>query len=208
MSSLLRLSLRTPFLYFYFFYFLATLVVNFFVTLYFRILFLNFFVFLRKVRIFLKKVIFEYEFFLVLFCHFSGKLFLLFFICHKNQVPCCTLVLTKPMSTFDYPKSLLRQFCTTFVLLSPAGDCYTHFITVSSALLYIERSRAGKLVCSCYWPAPPSIHRGLEWPQSLNRLSVLCLCVCKFSNFSSPHLLFYSTVSSVIGPLPRVSTED
>ena len=21
-----------------------------------------------------------------------------------------------------------------------------------------------------YWPAPPSIHRGLEWPQCLNRL--------------------------------------
>ena len=38
------------------------------------------------------------------------------------------------------------------------------------------------------WPAPPTIHRGLEWPQFLNcSLSVLCLIVCKFSNFSSPH---------------------
>ena len=46
----------------------------------------------------------------------------------------------------------------------------------------------------CYWPAPPTIHRGLEWPQCLNCLSVclsVCLIVClfsvtKFSN-SSPH---------------------
>jgi len=45
------------------------------------------------------------------------------------------------------------------------------------------------------WPAPPSIHRGLEWPQSLNRFFV-CLLDCslfgsKSSNFSSPHLLLY-----------------
>ena len=32
-----------------------------------------------------------------------------------------------------------------------------------------------------YWPAPPTIHRGLEWPQYLNSLSVLCLSVCLFS---------------------------
>merc|ERR1712240_622457 len=39
----------------------------------------------------------------------------------------------------------------------------------------------------CYWPAPSSIHRGLEWPQCLNSVSV-CLLDCslsgsKFSNF-------------------------
>ena len=39
-----------------------------------------------------------------------------------------------------------------------------------------------------YWPTPPTIHRGLEWPQFLNSLSVcsliVCLSVlCKFSNF-------------------------
>ena len=27
-----------------------------------------------------------------------------------------------------------------------------------------------------YWPAPPTIHRGLEWPQCLN-----CLFVCLFA---------------------------
>jgi len=38
-----------------------------------------------------------------------------------------------------------------------------------------------------YWPAPPTIHRGLEWPQCLNCLSVCSLfSVGKFSN-SSPH---------------------
>ena len=39
-----------------------------------------------------------------------------------------------------------------------------------------------------YWPAPPTIHRGLEWPQFLNSLFSDCLFVCsllvgKFSNF-------------------------
>merc|ERR1712243_156870 len=44
---------------------------------------------------------------------------------------------------------------------------------------------------SVCWPAPPTIHRGLEWPQFLNSLSVLCLLVCSLSaNF----LIFYSTV--------------
>merc|ERR1712240_880095 len=33
------------------------------------------------------------------------------------------------------------------------------------------------------WPAPPSIHRGLEWPLCLNRLFLDCLSVSKFSNF-------------------------
>ena len=39
-------------------------------------------------------------------------------------------------------------------------------------------------------PLPPTIHRGLEWPQFLNSLLV-CLFACLFSaNF----LIFYSTV--------------
>ena len=33
------------------------------------------------------------------------------------------------------------------------------------------------------WPTPPSIHRGLEWPQCLNCLIVLCLFVCLSANF-------------------------
>merc|ERR1712115_506303 len=49
------------------------------------------------------------------------------------------------------------------------------------------------------WPAPPTIHRGLEWPQCLNCLSVclsVCLIVCLFSAnfliFLLLILLFYS----------------
>ena len=39
-----------------------------------------------------------------------------------------------------------------------------------------------------YWPASPTIHRGLEWPQFLNSLFSdclfsVCLSVGKFSNF-------------------------
>merc|ERR1712240_19771 len=50
-----------------------------------------------------------------------------------------------------------------------------------------------------YWPAPPTIHRGLEWPQFLNSpivlcLFVLCLLVCLWANF----LIYYSTVQYTI----------
>merc|ERR1712002_395216 len=48
------------------------------------------------------------------------------------------------------------------------------------------------------WPAPSSIHRGLEWPQCLNSMSVCLFFVCLSANFlifSSFILLFlYSTV--------------
>ena len=45
------------------------------------------------------------------------------------------------------------------------------------------------IILSLYWPASPTIHGGLEWPQVLNSLSVclfvLCLSVLsKFSNYS------------------------
>ena len=53
-------------------------------------------------------------------------------------------------------------------------------------------------ICVIYWPAPPSIHSGLEWPQSLNRLIVLCSLSANFLIFLLLILLFYSTVSSVI----------
>ena len=40
------------------------------------------------------------------------------------------------------------------------------------------------LLDKIYWPAPPTIHRGLEWPQFLNSLFSVCLfSVGKFSNF-------------------------
>ena len=47
-----------------------------------------------------------------------------------------------------------------------------------------------------YWPATPSIQRGLEWPQLLKRLFSVCLFVCKFSNFflfHPPLFIQYST---------------
>merc|ERR1712240_682628 len=49
------------------------------------------------------------------------------------------------------------------------------------------------------WPAPPSIHRGLEWPQSLNRLSVCLIVLCLEANF----LIFLLLTSSfiVLSPL-------
>merc|ERR1712115_328789 len=50
------------------------------------------------------------------------------------------------------------------------------------------------------WPTPPTIHRGLEWPQFLNcSVFFVCLIVCLFSvGKFSLILLFYSSVSCVI----------
>ena len=68
-------------------------------------------------------------------------------------------------------------------------------------------------ISDLYWPAPPTIHRGLEWPQCLNCLFVclyVCLIVCSgqiFSFFFSSSSSFI-VFSSVIGPLPRRSTGD
>ena len=149
----------------------------------------------------------------------------------------------------EYPQrirvaSVFEPFdCSMFVcLLVYMISQYTtlHYCR-SPTLRYIGMSIEWVL----YWPAPPSIHRGLEWPQCLKCSLLACLLDClqifsflardpdypqrirvasvfepldclldcsllvclsgsKFSHFSSPHLLFYSTV----GPLPRVSTED
>ena len=52
----------------------------------------------------------------------------------------------------------------------------------------------------CYWPAPSSIHRGLEWSQCLNRLIACSLFfVCLEANF----LIFLLLTSSfiVLSPL-------
>merc|ERR1711873_303922 len=71
-------------------------------------------------------------------------------------------------------------------------------------------------VPSFYWPAPSSIQRGLEWTQLLKRLIVCLFFVCKqiFSFFPLSSSSFYTVqyrrvqYSTVIGQLPRVSTED
>ena len=68
---------------------------------------------------------------------------------------------------------------------------------------YIGTALRGALYSLCYL----LLARSPEYPQRIRVASVfeffdclivLCLLVCKFSNFSSPHLLFYSTVSSLI----------
>ena len=67
-----------------------------------------------------------------------------------------------------------------------------------------------EVIIYIYWPAPPTIHRGLEWPQFLNSLivlclSVLCLCVGKFSHFIQYSTVEYSTVQyKAAGPVQAV----
>merc|ERR1712114_82910 len=48
------------------------------------------------------------------------------------------------------------------VLCSLSVSKFSHFSSPHPPLL--------KYCLLCYWPAPPSIHRGLEWPQCLNSL--------------------------------------
>ena len=51
-----------------------------------------------------------------------------------------------------------------------------------------------------YWPAPPTIHRGLEWPQFLNCLSVLCLFSVLIKLARSPEYPQRIRVASVFEP--------
>ena len=62
------------------------------------------------------------------------------------------------------------------------------------------------LLSLLWWPAPPTIHRGLEWPQCLNCSLSVCLSACSLSVLCLSSnflillliLLYYSSVSSVI----------
>ena len=48
-----------------------------------------------------------------------------------------------------------------------------------------------------YWPAPPTIHRGLEWPQFLNSLIVCLFVLCLFSDCLSANFLIYDSFISI-----------
>ena len=80
-------------------------------------------------------------------------------------------------------------------------------------LIYFLASYKGTFPKMQYWPAPPTIHRGFEWPQFLNSLIVLCLfvclfSVCKFSNFIQYSTVEYSTVQyKAAGPPSRDCSE-
>ena len=103
--------------------------------------------------------------------------------------PCSKIIelLLDPISQFDART------------IKSHADSATNVIKFSQDFLYSANREWN-------WPAPPSIHRGLEWPQCLNHLLVylfVCLIawlfsVCKFSHFSSPHPPLCSTVSSLI----------
>merc|ERR1712121_401424 len=67
----------------------------------------------------------------------------------------------------------------------------------SFILLFLYSTVQKSAVQYSYWPAPSSIHRGLEWSQCLNSVSVCSLFVCKqifsFSHFHPPLFIQYST---------------
>ena len=69
------------------------------------------------------------------------------------------------------------------------AETFLHAPPLLSFLLPPER--APKVLAPSFWPAPPTIHRGLEWRQFLNSLFSVCLfSVCLWANF----LICYSTV--------------
>ena len=59
--------------------------------------------------------------------------------------------------------------CLIVLCLIVCLQIFSFFFSSSSSLQYC---------LLCYWPAPLSIHRGLEWPQLLNRLFDCSLLVC------------------------------
>ena len=89
-------------------------------------------------------------------------------------------------------------YCTDIVLYCTVLYCIVLYCTVLyctvlyctvlyCTVLYCTVLYRAILYCTTiylnvqYWPAPPTIHRGLEWPQFLNSLIVLCLFVCSLS---------------------------
>merc|ERR1712126_579484 len=58
--------------------------------------------------------------------------------------------------------------------------------TADSSLWDCEACVGGSGIIHSNWPAPPTIHRGVEWSQFFNCSLFDCLIVGKFSN-SSPH---------------------
>ena len=100
------------------------------------------------------------------------------------------------------PSSIQRGLEWTQLLKRVLVLClWANFLICSSFILLFLYSTVQKsAVQYSYWPAPSSIHRGLEWSQSLKRLIVwlsdCSLCVCKFSNFflfHPPLFIQYST---------------
>ena len=96
----------------------------------------------------------------------------------------------------------LRHFCE-FLYIAHYNTFFQLYYTLSSySILYLstlcywpappddpQGIRVTSVIeFSLCWPAPPTIHRGLEWPQFLNSLIVCSLSACslfvgKFSNF-------------------------
>ena len=70
---------------------------------------------------------------------------------------------------------------------------FSNFLNFNVLYCNIKYYSVPKQYSGVYWPAPPTIHRGVEWSQFLNCSLFVCLFVRKFSNFSSPHppLLYY-----------------
>ena len=67
------------------------------------------------------------------------------------------------------------------------GLSYVYYITpLSVHFIYYQEE-----CYESYWPAHPDDPRGLEWPQVLNSLSVLCLSVLKCSNIISYDMISY-----------------
>ena len=74
--------------------------------------------------------------------------------------------------------------------LPKPNSVYCTNLKISSDKILTHTTNVTNIQCFLNWPAPPTIHRGLEWPQFLKSLFVCLFSVCLSANF----LIFYSTV--------------
>ena len=95
-------------------------------------------------------------------------------------------------SSLEYPQRIEWSQCLKRLILG----CLQifSFFPLSSSSFYTVQYRRVQYSTVIYWPATPSIHRGLEWPQLLKRLFSAWLLVCLEANF----LIFLLLTSSFI----------
>ena len=71
-------------------------------------------------------------------------------------------------------------FVCLFVFCLIVGN-FSNFLNFNVLYCTIKYYSVPKQYSGVYWPAPPKIHRGLEWPQCLNCSVFFVLCLS--SNF-------------------------
>merc|ERR1712082_511876 len=119
----------------------------------------------------------------------------------------CSIIGQLPrVSTEDRVVSVFEPcVCLFFVLCLIVCLSANFLIFPSFILLFLYSTVQKSAVQYSYWPTPSSIHRGLEWPQCLNRLLdcslfFVCLLACQqiFSFLPLSSFSFYTVQYSKV----------